>query len=66
MHMPVSKQAEKRKLKFYVLPRKVVCMMGIQTLKKLGRMISLSLPAVKLNGRELEVRETEAGHLVRR
>ncbi len=36
----------------------------MQALMKLGVVINLSAPAVKLSGRKLEVRETEAGHLV--
>ncbi len=51
-------------MKFYVLPGKVPCLIGMQALMKLGVTINLSIPVVKMNGRKLEVRETEAGHLV--
>ena len=64
IHIPVDIQGEKKTLKFYVLLGRVPCSIGMQALTKLGVMINLSLPAVSINGRKLEVRETEAGHLV--
>ena len=67
--MPINIQRDKRKLKFYILPRrtvyvKVPCLIRMQALLKLGMVINLSPPAVKLNEKKLEGRETEADHLV--
>ena len=47
-----------------MLPGKVPCLMGMQALMKLGIIINLALPAVKLGGKKLEVRETDTGHLI--
>ncbi len=45
IHLPVDILGEKRKLKFYVLPGKVPCFMGMQALMKWGMVINLALPA---------------------
>ena len=64
IHIPVHIQNEERKLKFYVLPGNVPCLLGVQALMKLGVTISGSLPAIKLHGKKLNVRETNAGHSI--
>ena len=64
IHLPVDNFGEKRKLKFYALPGKVACLIGLQALMKMGVIINLSIPVVKLRGKKLEVRETETGHMV--
>ena len=61
IHLPVDILGERKKLKFYVLPGKSPCLMGMQALMKMGMVINLSIKAVKLRGKKLEVRETETG-----
>ena len=64
IHIPVDILGEPKRLKFYVLPGNVPCLLGMQALMKLGVVINLSLPAIKLKGKKLNARETNAGHLI--